>query len=142
VNFMPPEGEMPPEEGMPEGMDPSQLFEDPSQLGAMQPDAPLQQAIAQQMQEPEPPFAREEEDIDLEGAISEAIETGCQMAVAASENSAEEFMRFSQGVNYLADALAKLQPSMDPAEASVIAAEIRAAQQANRPTPTQPSARG
>lgn len=92
------------------------------------------------------PGEQEHDPVDLEGAIADALETGCQLATAATGVSAEDFMRFSQGVHHLADALAAIQPKADPAAVQLAIAQMNAQQQAeqqeNRPTEPQSSDRG
>lgn len=155
--------------------DPSQVFADPSQVPALQggdaPGAEPQEPPAGEVPNEQEPVGPP---IDLEGSIAHAIEVGCEAAIAATETGAEEFMRFAQGVSFLAAAMKDLQPQpqpMDPAAASLASTAIQAdqrhaqalmqtdqrhaqamaqlaaqreaaAQQANRPTPSQPSARG
>lgn len=136
-------------------------FPDPAGLPAMQPDAENPQEQGAPQEEPEQPQPGQEQGqqqhdpIDLEGAISDALETGCQLATAAV--NPEDFLRFSQGVNQLAEAFARIQPSGDTADAQIAVAHVRAnadiqtatiaaeahrAAAANRPTDSQPSARG
>lgn len=144
---------------LPPEADPQQVFPDPAQVEALQggeapPEAMPEEGAAPPAEPPAEPEP-EGEDLDLEGEIADAIETGCQLAQAAL--TAEDFMRFSQGVNYLASAFAALQPQADPGEAAVHRAaietqgrlateELRGETQreiaASRPTPSQPSARG
>ena len=108
-------------------MDPAQVFGAAPQAEPEQPGPPEEELQGQP--QPGAPGGNDDVDpdgIDLEGAIANAIETGCEMAVAAAGNSADEFMRFAQGVNYLATGLGALQPQQDSNEAQVTIAEIRA----------------
>jgi hypothetical protein len=86
-------------------------FDNPAQLQVLQGGAGAPQDPQQPQQQPPGP---EQQPIDLEGLIAEAIETGCHMCSAASDVSAEDFQRFAQGVSFLADAMSKLQPQAQP----------------------------
>ena len=148
-------------------MDPSQIFGDPSQMAAMQ-QGPQQGPPPSQggEQEGEPHDA---ELLDVETSILEAIEAGCDLCMASQTVSSEDYMRFAQGVNFLATALKQLQPAPDPTAGVAIQADQRHAaatlqsatqihladlqrqaqdraaqqqQQASRPGQPQPSARG
>lgn len=105
-------------------MDPSQLFGDPAQNPAMQAQAPQPpQGIPPQQgaeQENEPPHV---EALDVEANIAEAIEAGCDLCLATE--SSEDFMRFAQGVSFLAAAVKSLQPPPNPAVPTAIQADQR-----------------
>jgi hypothetical protein len=135
-------------------------FPDPSQLEGLQQAPPEEGMAPEEAAEPmpegappeqAPPPEPEGEDIDLEGALAEAIEAGCQLCEGAV--TAEDFRNFAQGVSHLSDALSNLQPTSDSDEAQMAIAQIRAAAQlevarigaeatASRPTASESSARG
>lgn len=139
-------------------------FPDPSQVFAGQPgEAPPGDAQGDPNAQQEPPAeqqgepaAPEQPPIDLEGAIAHAIEAACEVATGALETSAEDFLRFSTGIEALANAMKALQPQPDPAAAARIQADQRMAGDvmrnrletekvgidASRPAPAQPSPRG
>jgi hypothetical protein len=113
--------------------DPSQVFADPSQMPAMQggqPQGAPPEQSDQGEQEPQQP-GYQHDPIDLEGCIAEAIEAGCHVASAAADVSAEDYMRFSQGVSFLASALKDIQPqpATDPAAAQLAGTALRVGQQ-------------
>lgn len=118
----------PPEGGQQQAPDPSQIFSDPSQLQAMQGGEPGEPQEAQQGppqgQEPPPEHG---EALNVEHDILEAIEAGCRLAIAATDISAEDFMRFAQGVQFLTAGLRNLQPQAPPAD-PLAAAQLGAAQ--------------
>jgi hypothetical protein len=131
--------------------DPSQVFGGDPQAG---PSDPSQQDPSQQ---PDPGAQPQEPDpIDLEGGIAHTIEAACQVATAALETNAEDFMRLSQGIESLANAMKALQPAPNPSEPASIQADQRMGAamlqhqaqmakieaDASRPTPSQPSPRG
>lgn len=106
--------------------DPSQVFADPSQMPAMQGAQPQQ---GPEPGEPNEPPGVPAETLDAEINILEAIETGCEMCIAAGNVSAEDFMRFAQGVSFLATAIQALQPKPNPAAAQVASTAMRVDQQ-------------
>lgn len=107
--------------------DPAQVFGDPSQVPAF---AQPQQAQQQEPGEPaEPQGDPQAETLDAEMNILEAIEAGCEMCIAATEVNAEDYMRFAQGVSFLAGALEALQPKPDTAAAQVASTGMRVDQQ-------------
>lgn len=116
-------------------IDPSAIFQDPSQMAALQggqdaPGAEPQEPPAGEQNPGEQEPAPQAPPIDMEGSIAHAIEVGCEFAIAAQ--SADDFMRFSQGVNFLAGAMKDLQPApqpMDPALASLAGTAMKTDQQ-------------